>query len=140
MKIIKERSFNLKLNFPIKHIHKNLVFGRNGTVWAYFKVDGFSYDFLADSDKMIPFQNQMSFLTNTGLDLHFLVIPNPTDIKGILNTTIEEMNEKDYLLKNNGKDYMKQVKNILEEQKELTETSEYNHYLEIGRASCRERV
>src|SRR5690625_3931035 len=80
---------------------------------------------------MIPFQNQMSFLTNTGLDLHFLVIPNPTNIKGILNTTIEEMKEKDYLLKNNGKDYMKQVKNILEEQKELTETSEYNHYLGI---------
>src|SRR5690625_1322438 len=114
MKIIKERSFNLKLNFPIKHIHKNLVFGRNGTVWAYIKVDGFSYDLLADSDISIPFQNHMSFLTDTVLELHVEVIPNPTDIKGILNTAIEEINEDDYLLKNNGNVYMELVKNILE--------------------------
>lgn len=121
----------MKLEFPIKHIVGNLVFGHDKTVWAYYKVDGFSYDFLDDEEKIIPFQRQMAFLTNTGLDLHFLVIPNPTDIGGILDNTIEEMKLKNYELKEQGIAYMEQVKEILENQKELNESSEYNHYLGI---------
>ena len=58
----------MKIEFPIKHIHNNLIFGHNKTVWAYFKIEGFSYDFLDNDEKMIPFQAQLSFLTNTSLD------------------------------------------------------------------------
>lgn len=121
----------MKLEFPIKHVVGNLVFGHDKTVWAYYKIDGFSYDFLDDEDKLIPFQRQMAFLTNTGLDLHFLVIPNPTDVGGIMDNTIEEMKMKNYELKEQGISFMKQVKRFLENQKELNESSEYNHYLGI---------
>lgn len=121
----------MKLEFPIKYIVNNLVFGQDKTVWAYYRIDGFSYDFLDDDEKMIPFQNQMSFLINTGLDLHYLVIPNPTDISGVLDETINNMKLRNYELRDNGILFMEQVKEVLENQKELNETSEYTHYLGI---------
>lgn len=121
----------MELEFPIKHIVGNLVFGHDKTVWAYYRIDGFSYDFLDDDEKMIPFQSQMAFLTNTGHDLHFLVVPNPTDIGEILDKTISEMEVKKYDLKQQGISYMEQVKSVLENQKELNESSEYNHYIGI---------
>lgn len=121
----------LKLEFPIKHIEGNLVFTTDGKVWAYYKIDGFNYDFLDNDEKMIPFYQQLAFLSNVGLDLHFLSIPLPTDISGILDATIEEMERKNYLLKENGIAFMKQVKSALEGQKELTESSEYHDYIGI---------
>lgn len=122
----------MKLEFPIKYIVDNLVFGHNKTVWAYYRIDGFSYDFLDHDEKMIPFQNQLSFLTNTGLDLHYLVIPNPTDISGILNQTIKEMKEKKpYPLLENGISFMEQVRDVLEDAKEENESSEYSYYIGI---------
>lgn len=121
----------MKLEFPVKHIVDNLVFGHDKSVWAYYRIDGFSYDFLDHDEKLMPFYNQLSFLINTGLDLHFLVVPKPTDVSEILDRTIEEMKEKDYELLENGIMYMEQVKSILEKQKETNETSEYTHYLGI---------
>ncbi len=66
---------DVKIEFPVKHIENNLVFSHDGTVWAYYKIDGFNYDFLEDDEKIMPFQQQMSFLTNVGLDLHYLSDP-----------------------------------------------------------------
>ncbi|MDA6162148.1 hypothetical protein OSK10_28240, partial [Escherichia coli] len=76
------------------------------TVWAYYKIDGFNYDFLDDDEKIIPFQQQMSLFTNIGLDLHFLSIPNPTDISGILDETIVVMERKNYPLRENGIEFI----------------------------------
>lgn len=122
----------MRLEFPIKYIVDNLVFGHDKTVWAYFRIDGFSYDFLDHDEKMIPFQNQLSFLVNTALDHHYLVVPSPTDVHGILNQTIEEMKrKKSYELLDKGISYMKQVRDILEKEKESNETSEYSYYLGI---------
>lgn len=121
----------MKIDFPIKHIDGNLVFSHDNTVWAYFKIDGFNYDFLDNDEKIVPFQQQMSFFTNIGLDLHFLSIPNPTDIGGILDETIEEMKRKKYPLQENGIEFMKRVKAALEDQKELNESSEYHDYIGV---------
>lgn len=121
----------MKIDFPIKHIEGNLIFTHENTVWAYYRIDGFNYDFLNDDDKIVPFQQQMSFLTNVGLDIHFLSIPNPTDISGILDNTVEEMKRKNYPLKEYGIEFMKRVKEALENQKELNESSEYHDYIGI---------
>lgn len=121
----------MRLEFPIKYIVDNLIFGHDKTVWAFYKIDGFSYDFLDHDEKMIPFHNQLSFLVNNGLDLHYLVIPNPTDISGIINRTISEMKEKEYELLENGIKYMEKVRDILEHEKNKKETSEYNFYFGV---------
>ena len=121
----------MKIDFPAKHIEGNLIFAHDDTVWAYYKIDGFNYDFLDEDEKVVPFHQQMSFLTNVGLDLHFLSIPNPTDISGILDETIEEMERKNYPLKENGIEFIRRVKAALESQKELNESSEYHDYIGI---------
>lgn len=51
------------VDFPTKHIEGNLAFGRDDTVWAYFEVEGFGYDFRDNEQKKAPFVNQMAFLT-----------------------------------------------------------------------------
>lgn len=118
-------------DFPVKHIDGNLVFAHNGTVWAYYKIEGFNYDFLDEDEKKVPFQQQMSFLTNIGTDIHLLTIPNPTDVSEVIDNTIAEMKLKDYSLKENGIAFMEQVKEVLEKNKDLNESSEYNDYIGI---------
>lgn len=121
----------MKINFPIKHIDGNLIFGHDDTVWAWYIVGGFNYDFLDDDEKVSPFLQQVSFLANVGLDLHYLSIPSPTDITGILDATIEEMKTKTYPLRENGIAFMEQVKKALENEKELNESNEYHDYVGI---------
>lgn len=122
---------NMKMDFPVKHIEGNLVFGHDGRVWAFYKIEGFNYDFLDGDEKMIPFRQQLAFLANIGLDLHFLSVPHPTDITRIINRTIDEMKLKDYPLKENGIHYMNRVKQALEKEKKLNESSEYHDYIGI---------
>lgn len=119
------------LEFPVKHIDGNLIFGRDGTVWAYYRIEGFGYEFREHEEKMIPFQHQLSFLANNGHDLHFLVVPSPTDVSNILDEAIEEMRSKDFPLKERGIYFMKQVKEVLVRQRKVNETSEYFHYLGV---------
>lgn len=122
---------NSILEFPIKHIEDNLVFGNDGTVWAYYKIEGFGYDFLESDEKVVPFQRQLAFLSNIEEDIHYLVVPSPTDVGGILDRTIENMQLLNYPLKEYGVSFMEQTKQVLVEQTRTDETSEYFHYFGI---------
>lgn len=119
------------LDFPIKHIDRNLVFGHDGSVTAYYKIGGFNYDFLDDDDKFIPFGSQQGFLFNNQYDLHYMSEPFPTNIEEIIENTIEEIKLKDYALKESGLIYMNQLKKVLTEYRSTTETSEYHQYFGI---------
>lgn len=119
------------LEFPIRHIDGNLIFSRDGTVWAYYRIDGFGYDFRETEEKMIPFQQQLAFLINNGYDLHFLVSPSPTDVGKVLDETVESMQVLDYHLKEKGIAFMNQVKEVLAGQRQINETSEYFHYIGV---------
>lgn len=119
------------LDFPIKHVDGNLIFGMDGTVTAFYRVAGYNYDFLDHEDKFIPFQPQLAFLFNNRYDLHFILEPFPTNIEEIINNTIEKMEHEDYELKNNGIRYMGTLKKALEAQRNNMETSEYIQYIGI---------
>ncbi|NRG46658.1 hypothetical protein CWS20_22850 [Cytobacillus horneckiae] len=119
------------LDFPIKHIDGNLVFGHDGTVTAYYQVSGFNYDFLDHDDKFIPFQSQLAFLFNNRYDLHYIAEPFPTNIEEIINSSIEEMKLKTYELKQNGLQYMEMLRKALVEQRNMMETSEYREYIGV---------
>lgn len=119
------------LEFPIKHIDGNLVFSHDGTVTAYYQVSGFNYDFLDHDDKFIPFHSQTAFLFNNKYDLHYILEPFPTQIEEIIDNTIEEIKLKDYELKQNGIAYMEKLKQVLIEQRNMQETSEYRQYLGV---------
>ena len=120
-----------KIDFPIKHISGNLIFNKNKECWAYYKIDGFSYDYLEEGSKTVPYGQQLAFLNNVALDVHFLVLPNPTDISNIINRTIEEMKLRDYPLRENGIKYFEQQKAVLLKEKEINETAEYHYYIGV---------
>ncbi|QKY69428.1 ATP-binding protein [Lentibacillus sp. CBA3610] len=119
------------LEFPIKHIDENLVFANDQTVWAYYRIEGFGYDFLDFDDKIKPFQRQLGFLANNGHDLHFIIDPTPMNISGIMSQTKQEMNRLDYPLKQNGLHFMEQVESQLNRQRTINESGEYVHYLGV---------
>lgn len=119
------------LDWPIKHVDGNLIFGNDGSVTAYYQVSGFNYDFLSHDDKFIPFQSQMAFLFNNQYDLHYILEPFPTNIEEIIDNTMQEMSYKNYDLKENGMQYMNLLKKALLDQQSSRETSNYMEYLGI---------
>src|SRR5699024_7431302 len=119
------------MEFPFKYIDDNLIFTDNNEVWAYYKIEGFSYDFLDFNQKKEPFLNQFSFLSSVGLDLHMLSVPHPTDIEGILRATIEEIKLKDYPLKENGIRFFMETIKELSKNTEENESSEYYDYIGV---------
>lgn len=127
------------LDFPVRYVDGNLVFGKDGTVTAYYRVEGFAYDFIEQGDKLIPFQRQMAFLVNNQYDLHFVVMPFPTDADGILSETLDEMELGDYAIKEQGKTFINQVRNVLTSNRRTSEVSEYLLYLGIQLNPSRNR-
>ncbi|GAB3051277.1 ATP-binding protein [Virgibacillus ainsalahensis] len=119
------------LEFPIKHVEDNLVFAHDTTVWAYYRIEGFGYDFLDFDDKIKPFQQQLGFLANNGHDLHFIIDPTPMNVSGIMNQTKQEMDRLEYPLKRNGFHFMQQVERELNQQRTKNESGEYIHYLGV---------
>ncbi|PRX40916.1 AAA domain-containing protein [Planifilum fimeticola] len=119
------------LEFPVKHLDGNLVFGRDGTVWAYYGIEGFGYDFREDEEKMWPFQNQLSFLRNNEHDLHFLVVPNPTDVTEVCEETIRRIAKDHYALRDYGIEFLRQQKQAVSQQRSRIESNEYRAYLGI---------
>lgn len=119
------------LDFPIKHIDKNLVFGYDGTVTAYFRISGFNYDFLEHDDKFKPFQSQIAFLYNNRYDLHYISEPFPTNVIEIIENTIADMETKEYDLKESGLMFMNELKRVLTENQNSNETTEYHQYFGI---------
>lgn len=117
------------LEFPVKHVEDNLVFSREGEVWAYYKVDGFNYAFLSHEDKMKPFGNQMSLLINQAFDIHFISDPTATDVGSIINRTMENMKTLNYELKQKGLAYMEDLKKELIKHGSRGEASEYVDYI-----------
>lgn len=119
------------LDFPVKHIDGNLVFSKDGRVTAYYQISGFNYDFLDHDDKFFPFQSQLAFLFNNRHDLHYILEPFPTNVEEILDNTKEDMELKDYELKENGLKFMDLTKKALVERKKVRETSEYMQFFGV---------
>ncbi|KAA8758324.1 hypothetical protein FE296_00200, partial [Paenibacillus sp. UASWS1643] len=109
----------------------NLAFGRDGSVWAYYQVEGYGYDFRDYVQKIHPFNNQLSYYVENMSDLHFLMIPSLTDVNGILDETIESIMRKDYPLRENGIDYFQRLKQTLSNQRSSRETNEYHTYIGV---------
>ncbi|MEK4202037.1 ATP-binding protein [Cytobacillus sp. FSL K6-0265] len=66
----------MNIDFPVKYFEGNLVFSQDGSCWAYYKLEGFNYDFLATDEKDIIFTKIKAFFWQINLDTHLLVVPN----------------------------------------------------------------
>lgn len=65
----------MSIEFPVKYFEGNLIFGQDGACWAYYQLQGFNYEFLADEEKEYFFNQLKSFFWQIGLDTHHLVVP-----------------------------------------------------------------
>lgn len=123
------------LKFPIKHIDENIVFSYEGEVMAYFEVLGFGYDFLDNDDKFSPFSRQLSYLESQGHDVHYLIVPQTTNVDDVIEEHQERMKYKseqyDYELLDAGTQYMDAVKSYLQNKRKSKEKREYKMYFGI---------
>lgn len=121
--------------FNVKHVDENLLFTKNGKVWAWYVVNGFSYDLESHDSKLRVFFNQLEFLRSQSYDLHFLVIPTPSDNRTIIDEHIERMkykkNNHRYDLFENGVEFLSEVKDVMKAQKRKQESREYKLLLGI---------
>lgn len=117
--------------FPVRHVEGNLVFGADGTVWAYFLLNGFNYDLRDHNGKMEPFDRQMAFFKENIGDLHFSVVPVPTNTDTILNHTIDQIKDKNYPLQQHGIAYMEAIKDALRGSNIEIDSTEYNALLGV---------
>ena len=69
------------IEFPIKYFEGNLVFSQDGSCWAYYELEGYNYDFLADDEKDFIFTKIKAFFWQIQLDAHSLIVPNFQSIK-----------------------------------------------------------
>lgn len=121
----------MKYEFPVEHISNNLIFNSNGEVWAYFKINGFNYDFANRNEKDAYFDRQVTGLQNEAYDFHYLSVPNPTNTEEIIKRTIEQIEFKDYVLKENGKTLLKKIMKQLTSLRETSESSEYFDFVGV---------
>lgn len=122
---------NTLTDFPVKHIEKNLAFGRNGSVWAYFKVDGILYEHRDHLQKVAPFNHQMGFLTKNRGDLHFLVVPYRMDGLDVVDETLEAIKGKDYPLQRHGVHYQENVRRVVESNEINSDSTQYSQFIGV---------
>ena len=118
-------------DYPVRHIDGNLAFSDDGSVWAYFENKGFGYENLDEQGKMSSFNNQLEFLAKNRSDLHYIVIPTPMTTDHIIDTTIKEIQRKEFPLKKEGIEYMKTAKEALKKHQTEKNSIEYHSILGV---------
>lgn len=118
-------------DFPTKLIEGNLAFGRDGSVWAYYEIEGFDYDFRDLDQQKVPFFSQMTFLTKNAFDLHYLLIPYKIDGTDVIDKTIADVERKDYALKNHGLKYLRTLKRAIGQNSQTNNSNQYHGYLGV---------
>lgn len=122
---------NTLTDFPVKHIENNLAFGRDGSVWAYYEIEGFAYDHRDTEQMKTPFYNQMGFLTKNEDDLHYLLIPYQMDGGDIIDRTIADVERKEFVLKKHGLRYLRNLKKPIERGDLSRNSNQYHEYIGI---------
>lgn len=64
-----------RIQFPVKYFEKNLVFGSDGSVTAYYELQPFNYDYRSTDDQLSLHGNLEAFYWNINADTHALVVP-----------------------------------------------------------------
>ncbi|TCW40432.1 ATP-binding protein [Laceyella sacchari] len=64
-----------RIQFPVKYFEQNLVFGTEGSVYAYYELQPFNYDYRSNDDKLSLHGNLEAFYWNIHADTHALVVP-----------------------------------------------------------------
>lgn len=72
-----------RIAFPVKYFENNLVFSTDGSIYAYFELFPFHYDYRSTDDQLSLHGSLEAFYWNINLDTHALVIPDFEDLDEI---------------------------------------------------------
>ncbi|MGA9175313.1 MAG: hypothetical protein WBZ33_15255, partial [Thermoactinomyces sp.] len=64
-----------RVPFPVKYFERNLVFSSDESVYAYYELQPFNYDYRSTDDKLSLHANLEAFYWNILADTHALVVP-----------------------------------------------------------------
>lgn len=64
-----------RILFPVKYFEKNLVFSTDGSVFAFYELQPFHYDFRSVDDQLSLHGNLEAFYWNVHAETHALVVP-----------------------------------------------------------------
>ncbi|TCS96958.1 helicase HerA-like domain-containing protein [Hazenella coriacea] len=64
-----------RIPFPIKYFERNLVFGTDGSVFAFYELQPFNYDYRSIDDQLSLHGNLEAFYWNINAETHALVVP-----------------------------------------------------------------
>lgn len=81
LETVKKAKTTISYEFPIIHFEGNLVFRRDKTCEAVYKIDGFAYDFLSQEEKIRRLMGQMKLYWNIKHDFQLKVVPSIMSIR-----------------------------------------------------------
>lgn len=119
--------FENKLEFPIHHIYKNMVFNKRNEVWAFYRL----------SEEHIPLNNEVEydryvqrtaeFLAQNEYDYHIMIIPRRFNFQNFTDVIKKDFVEGEF--EDIGKKYFDRAGAILENEVHLYH---YNIYLAVN--------
>lgn len=73
------------LEFPVDHIHENMVFNKNKEVWAFYKLSKEDIPLHSDVDFERYVDRTAQFLSHNEYDYHIMIIPRRFDFANFTN-------------------------------------------------------
>ncbi|WP_124726617.1 ATP-binding protein [Staphylospora marina] len=90
-----------RIPFPVKYFEKNLVFGTDGSVSAWYELEPYHYDYRSVSDQLGLHGNLEAFYWNIHAETHTLAVPefqsleeHRRDMEGRLSSDLEEAGKR----------------------------------------------
>lgn len=102
---------NVQVEFPIKHIEGNLVFGQDGHVWAYYEIASYDYTYRSPMEKKKMRNKWITLYSRIKNDCHILQIPEFLDIE----LHHEQLQKRFHSLKNEATAYIHRATQVLKE-------------------------
>lgn len=116
---------------PINYFMNNLIFNRDKSCWAVFKLVGYDYDFLDNDVKIAVLYNTARFLAGVMSEAQVLIVPVEQDTKSHFRDLIKGLDKKDVLYEK-AKYHAENTEAYLEQFKEENgQCNDYSTYIVV---------
>lgn len=83
-----------RFQFPVKYFERNIVFGRDGSVYAYYELDPFHYDFRSVDEQLLLHGNIEAFFWSVHAKTHMLMVPQFQSVEQLYKEMLPKINEE----------------------------------------------
>lgn len=112
MNLARGKKMSKTLEFPIKHIYKNMVFNKNNQVWAFYSLNEEYLRLNSGNDFNRYVERTAEFLSNYEYNYHIMIIPKRFDFGDFTDVMNNEIVKGDF--SDIGKTYFDRARITLE--------------------------